>query len=506
MKTRTIHLLKYLCMLIPCIMIVSSCGDDDPDDMTPMTTDPIASFQFEVSADNYAEVSFTNFSQNATVYSWDFGDGNSSEEENPTHIYAAGGDYDVTLTASNAAGTSATRTESLSLTDPNSQLTLLAGASSKTWYLQREGIALGVGPAMLDNGWWSFGGVTPLAERPCILDDSYTFHVDGTFEANTNGTLFIDNVTNGGWVINGEDVEGCHDESEGGLWGDNDDRADFGNGGDYTYDYDNVNNTLVLNGSGAYIGLATKTGDGDNTAPIQSKQYTVTNLVDGDVADTLHISIVGADFGWNFYLVSYDNAADLPAIPTDVPVFGVDLPDTTPTGMFRSFSGTADADWALLDTITSGSGIIYGVDDPAGGTAQVGEFIRTSNQFQELQFQTAPDKLDINFANLTTVKLDVYIPSTNDYSGSLTTGVIIGLADFSQTAQWWTDHVEYSDDGSTIPLDEWTTLTYSLDAPNAGASAQNPFERNDLDMIYISIGGGDHTDEGTFYVRNLSFE
>jgi hypothetical protein len=35
-------------------------------------------------------VSFTNFSSNATVYEWNFGDGNTSTEENPSHTYLDG--------------------------------------------------------------------------------------------------------------------------------------------------------------------------------------------------------------------------------------------------------------------------------------------------------------------------------------------------------------------------------------------------------------------------------
>jgi len=38
-------------------------------------------FQFEVSQTNYMEVTFTNFSQNATSYTWDFGDGETSTEK-----------------------------------------------------------------------------------------------------------------------------------------------------------------------------------------------------------------------------------------------------------------------------------------------------------------------------------------------------------------------------------------------------------------------------------------
>ncbi len=294
------------------MVIIIGCSKDED----PMTggTDPVASFQFEVNQSNFFEVSFTNFSQNATSYSWNFGDGNSSVEKDPTHTYSGAGTFMVTLTASNSTGESATRTETINITDPNALLTLLAGSDSKIWYLNRENISLGIGPNINDNAWWSFGGVTPHSDRPCILDDQYTFHRDGTFEFNSGGTLFVDLVANGGWIIDGVDAESCHDESESDIWGDNSDRSAFGSGGDYTYDFDNVTNSLTLNGMGAYIGLANKTADGDNNIPIGSKTYSVFNLAEGDIADTLSLAIVGDGFVWNFYLVSYEDPNDLPEL------------------------------------------------------------------------------------------------------------------------------------------------------------------------------------------------
>ncbi|MCB9189735.1 MAG: T9SS type A sorting domain-containing protein [Flavobacteriales bacterium] len=46
-----------------------------------------------------AIVSFTNNSTNATSYEWDFGDGNTSTDENPWNSYGATGVYDVSLIA-----------------------------------------------------------------------------------------------------------------------------------------------------------------------------------------------------------------------------------------------------------------------------------------------------------------------------------------------------------------------------------------------------------------------
>jgi PKD repeat protein len=42
-----------------------------------------------------------NNSVNATSYAWDFGDGNTSTVANPSHTYGTGGNYTVTLIASN---------------------------------------------------------------------------------------------------------------------------------------------------------------------------------------------------------------------------------------------------------------------------------------------------------------------------------------------------------------------------------------------------------------------
>ncbi|RKD90909.1 DUF3823 domain-containing protein [Mangrovibacterium diazotrophicum] len=54
---------------------------------------------------NGREVTFTTTSKYVESFMWDFGDGDTSTEENPTHTYAQGGDYTVTLTAMGGEGT-----------------------------------------------------------------------------------------------------------------------------------------------------------------------------------------------------------------------------------------------------------------------------------------------------------------------------------------------------------------------------------------------------------------
>ncbi len=62
---------------------------------------PIADFTYVA---NGATVDFTNTSTDADTYLWDFGDGETSTDMNPSHTYAAAGDYVVTLYAYNDCG------------------------------------------------------------------------------------------------------------------------------------------------------------------------------------------------------------------------------------------------------------------------------------------------------------------------------------------------------------------------------------------------------------------
>ncbi|MCI5057258.1 MAG: PKD domain-containing protein [Flavobacteriales bacterium] len=61
---------------------------------------PLAAF---TSTANILTANFTDLSVNTTNWAWDFGDGNGSNVQNPNHVYASGGVYNVCLTASNLA-------------------------------------------------------------------------------------------------------------------------------------------------------------------------------------------------------------------------------------------------------------------------------------------------------------------------------------------------------------------------------------------------------------------
>ena len=69
-------------------------------DTTLNSNIPVVNAAANFSIENNA-VTFTNASLNANFYSWNFGDGVTSSQQNPTNTYLAAGNYTATLTASN---------------------------------------------------------------------------------------------------------------------------------------------------------------------------------------------------------------------------------------------------------------------------------------------------------------------------------------------------------------------------------------------------------------------
>lgn len=85
------------------------------EDLTP----PNAGFSYTANDTNHLNYSFTNESGSATDFVWDFGDGNTSTDANPTHIYASEGEYTVTLTSTDKLNVSDETSNSFTIYPPN---------------------------------------------------------------------------------------------------------------------------------------------------------------------------------------------------------------------------------------------------------------------------------------------------------------------------------------------------------------------------------------------------
>jgi peptidyl-prolyl cis-trans isomerase B (cyclophilin B) len=60
---------------------------------------PLADFNWSGDSIAPATLAFSNRSEKAETYQWDFGDGKRSEEKNPEHRFGNSGNYEITLTA-----------------------------------------------------------------------------------------------------------------------------------------------------------------------------------------------------------------------------------------------------------------------------------------------------------------------------------------------------------------------------------------------------------------------
>lgn len=77
-----------------------SCNKDDNNDEKADANFSISGFENPVPA----TLNFINTSRNSTTYFWDFGDGTTSTQSNPTHQYTLVGTYILKLRASGPSG------------------------------------------------------------------------------------------------------------------------------------------------------------------------------------------------------------------------------------------------------------------------------------------------------------------------------------------------------------------------------------------------------------------
>lgn len=484
----------FLLLGMVSLLTLVSCKKEEE----PQTENPVASFQYAISNTNFLEVVFTNFSKNATTYTWNFGDGQTSTEKDPTHVYAASGTFTVLLTAKNDAGTSATYSQTIEIKDPNAALAKLAGEVSKTWKLYRVGTSLGIGPNPEQaRTWWSLDNT---GVRPCVYYHEFTFKRDGSFVFDDKGMFWGEDV-----IFNDRPNLGtCFEAVAANMINRNGADVSAFLSGTHTFTYEPTTNLVTLNGTGAWMGLAKLGTTGERDAPEASTAFNI-SIEEHTGYDLLTISYTYAGPGhyWDATFVHYYDPSLEPDVVEEQQPWGTDLPDLTPTAIFNTFASTNPADVEILVPTTSAVTLNVGVDDPADPTAaKVGQYIRGTEMYADLKFQT---EYDIQFNNFTKVSIDVYMPSTNTYSeGGLAKSILLWIADASQTQEFWNSWVEFQVDPTTIVLDQWQTFTFMLDAPTGGSGT--PLTRSDLDLFGMTIGGSGHTVDGTFYIRNFKFE
>ncbi|MDX2443406.1 MAG: PKD domain-containing protein, partial [Bacteroidales bacterium] len=112
------------------LLIFSSCAKEEI-----RRTFPLSASIFQSIADK--QVAFTALTHSAVSWSWDFGDGQTSLEKDPVHVYNDGGYYAVILIATGSDGNSVTSEVDIAVAV--TPYVLLTGgptaANGKTWKL-----------------------------------------------------------------------------------------------------------------------------------------------------------------------------------------------------------------------------------------------------------------------------------------------------------------------------------------------------------------------------------
>ena len=133
------------------------------------------------------QVTFTNASEEANLYQWDFGDQSAlSSEKNPVHTYAVGGEYMVKLTTvgTNGSNTIAKRVFVTSACQNNFFQTLTGCGENFFWTWSTDADAIKV--LSPDGNTVFFAG----AAANCQVDDKYNFKANGGFLYDANGQTF----------------------------------------------------------------------------------------------------------------------------------------------------------------------------------------------------------------------------------------------------------------------------------------------------------------------------
>ncbi|GAB6285432.1 MAG: hypothetical protein STSR0009_16330 [Methanoregula sp.] len=146
-------------------------------------------------------VSFTDSSKNApTSWTWDFGDGSTSVEQHPVHIYLINGTYTVSLTATNAAGSgNLTKTNYISVTSgvippvANFAGTPTSGKAPLT-------VTFTDSSTNTPTSWnWNFGDGSTSAEQHPVhiyqINGTYTVSLTATNAAGSGNLTRTDYIT-----------------------------------------------------------------------------------------------------------------------------------------------------------------------------------------------------------------------------------------------------------------------------------------------------------------------
>ena len=162
------RILKHLflkVLLLLSVIFLTQCEYELPEEGSIAdTTPPTSGFSFRQDSDEQLKVFFTNEARSATAFEWDFGDGNTSTERNPTNVYERFGTYRVSLTASDLLGVSDVIIQEIEVKEGPFQPIILESSFEDLALSDENGNAFGDGRDSWRNS--DLGGVIQITTSP----------------------------------------------------------------------------------------------------------------------------------------------------------------------------------------------------------------------------------------------------------------------------------------------------------------------------------------------------
>ncbi len=161
---------------------------------------PVASFTANTTTGTIPlAVQFTDTSGNGAIsWSWDFGDGGTSAVQDPVHSYSTAGNYTVSLTVTNAAGTdTASLADYISAQPPRAPVA--AFTANPVYGIAPLTVTFIDASANSPTSWlWDFGDGTTSTYR----NATHTYGSNGTYTVDLTATnsFGTDNLTRNGFV------------------------------------------------------------------------------------------------------------------------------------------------------------------------------------------------------------------------------------------------------------------------------------------------------------------
>lgn len=447
-----------------------------------LTPNPIASFQTAISQTNFLEVTFTNYSQHATSYNWNFGDGETSTDKDPVHIYAAAGNYTVALTAKNIENAEHTYTQTITITDPNEALTLLAGSVSKTWRLYRVGASMGVGPN-LENA-YSWFSLQNNGSRPCVYHHEFIFHRNGDYVFDDKGMFWGEGLESGPMCIeaiaanmvntNGVDVS---------AW----------LGGTHQFEYVPSTGMVTLTGLGAWIGLPKVATEGEVTVPQTSVSFKI-SIEEFDGYDLMNVQFIYEWGVWVFNYASYSNASLEPAVVSFFVDFSFSVEGRTVTFENKSMDAVSYS-WDFGDGNTSteenpihtyaedGTYTVVLTGTSAGGDSKEATknvIIDTNTPTDVATAPTEPAENVISiysdaYTSITGVNLDPdWGQSTVTEEIEIAGEMVLKMAGLTYQGIDWAGNPQNVSSKTKLHVDVWCSAVTSVNISLIGGGAENP--------------------------------